>query len=189
MRAPAVVTFAALALAGCVRDPAPALCPAVDVGGLVITEIRGPQTPEDARGPWVELYTASGATVDLAGTRVRFRRKDGSSEVAILVRRAVELPADGYAVLGLVDDTEAPAHIDYGFAGDYRGSWLGAAAVDVESCGRRIDRATYDVLPKVGTYSYGGARDPDRNDLPAQWCTDPSGSGFGTPQQRNRPCP
>jgi hypothetical protein len=185
-----LVTIAAVA-AACARDPAEAVCPPLVDGDLVVTEIRGPQDPEDASGSWIELYNASGGEIDLAGVRIRFRRKDGSSEIPVLVRRTLPAPAGAYTVLGLFDDTDPPAHVDYGFLGDFKGSWLGAAAVDVEACGARIDRAIYDALPDMGTFSLGGAPDAARNDLPASWCTDATqvGPAFpGTPKVRNIAC-
>jgi hypothetical protein len=160
----------------------------VAAGELVITEFRGPQNPEDLLGVWVELYNASGASIDLEGTKIRFRRKDGSSEVPILVRRGLTVGAGGYVVLGLVlDDTNRPSYIDYGFAADFHVTFLAAAAVDVEACGQRIDRAIYDVLPDVGTYSLGAAPDADANDVPTNWCV--NAASAGTPQGANPPCP
>jgi hypothetical protein len=176
-------------LVGCVRDPAPAECPAVGVGDLVVTEFRGPQSPKDSLGEWVELYNASGGTVDLEGTRVRFRRKDGSSEVPIIVRRSVTVAEGGYAVLGRVnDDDTRPSYIDYGFAADFHmTALLDAAAVDVEACGTRIDRAVYDVLPDTGTFSLGVVPDEAQNDIPASWCV--NATPEGTPKQANPACP
>ena len=79
---------AAMALtAGCTRDPV-GECAPLDPGDLVVTEFRGDQSPEDTLGTWVELFNASPSTVDLEGVKIRFRKKDGSSEVPILVRRA-----------------------------------------------------------------------------------------------------
>lgn len=171
---------------GCVRDPAPAECPDVAVGDLVLTEFRGKQ---DSMAPeWFELYNASAATVDLRGTRVRFRKKDGSSEVPIIVRRSVSVAAGGYVVLGRVNDDARPEFIDYGFAADYSlSALLPAAAVDVEACGTRIDRAVYDVLPQTGTYSLGVAPDEAQNDVPASWCENTAPDG--TPKQANPACP
>jgi hypothetical protein len=184
--------LAMLAPAACAREPAEAVCPDLGEADLVITEVRGPQSPEDASGSWIELYNASRFAVDLAGIKVRFRRKDGSSEVAILVRRSVIFPVAGYAVLGLFDDADPPSHVDYGFLGDFDGGWLGAAAVDVEACGTRIDRVVYDALPAMGTFSLGGAPDANRNDLAMSWCIDATqvGATFpGTPRSRNITCP
>ena len=173
---------------GCTREPAPAECPPIDVGDLVVTELRGPQKPDDALSVWIELYNASGGSVDLEGTKIRFRKKDGSSEVPVIVRRSVSVEAGGYAVLGLVnDDAIRPAYIDYGFASDFHQGFLPAAAVDVEACGVRIDRAVYDVLPDTGTYSLGVPPDDTENDVPASWCTNPTPEG--TPQEANPPCP
>lgn len=174
---------------GCVRDPAPAECPDVTVGDLVITEFRGGQNPEDVfGGEWVELYNTTGTSIDLAGTRVRFRKKDGSSEVPIIVRRTVNIAAGGYATLGLFNDFGRPDHVDYGFAGEFGMSGLlAAAAVDVEACGTRIDRAVYDVLPKTGTYSLGVPPDEAQNDIPASWCV--NATSEGTPKAMNPACP
>ncbi len=179
--------------AGCVRDPAPALCPDIAVGDLALTEIRGPQS-QDGLGTWVELYNASSGSIDLEGLKVRFRKKDGSSETDVLVRRAVVVAAGAYATLGLVpDDSSRPDYIDYGIAGDFHTSFLAAAAVDVEACGLRIDRVTYDVLPAMGTYSLGASPpSADNNDLPANWCTDATDLGGtypGTPRLANISCP
>jgi hypothetical protein len=188
------LTVAAAALAtGCTRDPAPAECPDVGVGDLVVTEIRGPQSGSDTLGTWVELYNASGGSLDLKGLKIRFRKKDGSSETDVLVRRSVQAAAGAYVVLGLFpDDDTRPSYVDYGFASDFHVSFLPAAAVDVEACGTRIDRAIYDQLPNMGTYELGAAPDADANDLPTNWCTDATISGTtypGTPQQPNPACP
>ncbi|MDQ3364644.1 MAG: lamin tail domain-containing protein [Myxococcota bacterium] len=188
------MALATAALAGCTRDPVDELCPDLAPGDLVVTEVRGPQTPGDGLGEWIELYNASGAVVDLRGIRIRFRRKDGSSEVPILVRRSVTVAAGGYAVLGIFDPAMLPAFADYSFATDYTQTWLAAAAIDVETCGARIDLATYDVLPKQGSFSFTGASAPDadQNDDLARWCTDPNmvGTTFpGSPQQPNLACP
>ena len=174
--------------AGCTRDPA-GECADLSPGDLVVTEFRGEQDPEDALGIWVELYNASPSTIDLQGVKVRFRKKDGSSEVPILVRRSVIVEPGSYAVIGLVPDDETrPAYIDYGFADDFFVGYLPAAAVDVEMCGERIDRAVYDVLPETGTYSFGGSPpDADSNDIPAMWCT--NAASAGTPKMANPTCP
>src|SRR5262249_59740086 len=105
----------------------------------------------------IELYNASSATVDLLGTKVRFRKRDGSSETDVLVRRSVEVAPAGYAVLGLFDDSDAmrPAYVDYGFLVDFHNSWLSAAALAVAACGQLVGRAIYDSLPDSGSVSVG----------------------------------
>ncbi len=175
------------------RDPAGAECPPLGEGDLVVTEIGGPQTGMDTLQPWIELYNASGATADLLGVKVRFRRPDGSDETDTIVRRSLTVAAGDYVVLGLDDDTQLEPYLDYGIAGDFHASWPSAAAVDVEVCNLRIDRVQYSSLPRTGTYSLG-ARPPTAaaNDLPAMWCTDTTtnaGSFPGTPQKANTACP
>ena len=176
-----------LCLLGCARDPAPAVCPHVVAGDLAVTEIRGKQSPADALGQWIELANTTGATIDLEGIMLRIRQKDGTNEADPIVRRSLPLAAGGYAVLGLFEDTALPAHVDYGFAGDFQESWLASAAIDIDACGTLIDRAAYDSLPTTGTYSLGGAPSADRNDLSPSWCTNPSAAG--SPQQANPACP
>lgn len=173
--------------AGCARDPAEQVCPELGTGDLVVTELRGNQTGNDLLKPYVELYNASGHEVDLLGTKVRFRKKDGSGEVPILVRRSVTVPTGGYVVLGLEDDADRSPYVDYGFAADFQQGFLSAAFIDVETCSQLVDRMQYDSLPKTGSYSLG-AMPPsaDTNDLPTSWCTDPS---MGSPQQVNVACP
>lgn len=183
--------LALLGLAACARDPAAASCPDVAPGDLVVTEIRGPQSGDDTLGVWIELYSVN--DVDLNGIKIRFRKKDGSSETDVLVRRSLPVTAGQYVTLGVFpDDDTMPGYVDYGMAGDYHESFLSAAAVDVEACGTQIDRAVYDVLPKMGTFSLGGTPSADANDLPANWCTNATMDGAtypGTPQQANPACP
>lgn len=179
--------------AGCTREPAEALCPPIGEGDLVVTEIAGPQTGNDLVKPWIELYNASGAPIDLYGIKVRFRRLDGSNETAILVRREVTAAPGAYTVLGLDDEAELAPYLDYGFASDFHTSWLSSAAVDVEACGVQIDRARYDSLPRTGSFALGVTPPTaDANDLPASWCTDDRTDLLGvpgSPQQPNPACP
>lgn len=188
----AALLCAALLPAACTRAPAEAVCPDLAPGELVVTEVRGPQTPEDAAGAWIELYNASGRRLDLAGLELRFRHVDNSGSVPVLVRRALDLRPQGYTVLGLFDDGDPPAHVDYGFLSDFHEGWLPRAAVEVVSCGELVDRMYYDALPKQGTYSLGGVPDASNNDLTTAWCTDATavGAAFpGTPRSANIACP
>jgi hypothetical protein len=181
-------SIASATATGCVRDPAPAECPDVNVGNLVVTEVRGEQSPSDGNGPWIELYNASSTTIDLEGTKIRFRNATGSTETPVLVRRSLPVAAGAYVVLGLVDDANRPSHIDYGFLQDYHVGFLAGGAVDIEACGERIERIQYGGLPRTGTYSFGTTPpDADSNDLPAMWCT--NAASDGTPKQANPPCP
>lgn len=173
-----------LAGAGCFRDEATAVCADVAPGELVISEIHG-----DRGTAWVELYNASGAAIDLAGTRVLFRKTDGSGDIITMVRRPLTVEASAYTVLGYAGDDQRPDFIDYGFLADWRGArWLANAAIDVEVCGTRIDRVLYSALPVMGSYSLGTMPpSAEANDLATSWCNDTSETG--TPRQANQPCP
>lgn len=182
-----------LVAAGCARDPAEAVCPEIGTGDLVITEIGGPQTDADTLKPWIELYNASGSSIDLLGIRVRFRRLTGDEIGAAIVRRELSVAAGAYTVLGLDLDEGDEAYIDYGIAGDFHASWPSSAALDIYACDQQIDQARYDSLPRAGTYSLGTMPPTEQaNDLPANWCTDTTtntNSFPGTPQRANTACP
>jgi len=184
VRAAAVIVL----LAGCTRDPAEELCPDIAAGDLVVTEIRGDQSPADLVGPWIELFNASGRPIDLLGIRARFHDAKGNEDVA-LVRRSVSAVAAGYVVLGKADDSALPPKVDYGFALDFHDDPFpdGVTGIDVYSCATLIDKVTYDSLPGTGSYSLGGTPSADANDIKTRWCTNPS--AMGTPQAPNIPCP
>jgi hypothetical protein len=182
-----------VAAAACTRDPADAVCPDISKGDLVITEIGGPQTGMEALKPWIELYNASGATIDLSGIRIRFRRLTGDEIGSAVVRREVSAAAGAYTVFGLDLDESDQTYLDYGFAADFHSSWPTSAAVDIYACDEVIDQMKYDSLPKTGTYSLGAMPPTEEsNDFPAMWCTDTTAnvnSFPGTPQRANTACP
>lgn len=180
------------AFGACTREPVDAECPDLPPGALVITEIRGPQTGDDTLGSWIELYNDTSSPIDLQGITIRFRRQDGSSEINTIVRRSQTVAAGAYVVLGNFIDTMKPSHVDYGFAGDFHESFYTSAALEVIACDERIDLARYDSLPRMGTYSLGGAPTAENNDLPASWCYDGTmiASTYpGTPKEPNIACP
>ncbi len=190
---------------------APAICPDVAVGELVITELRGPQAGAalDTGGQWIELHNGSGADLDLLGLQLRPRTLGGDRQPRIIVRTSLVVAAGDYVVLGGVDDLEAPpATLDYNWYPDFTSddrdsdSRLDASdlfdvgALDVEACGVRIDRIVYPDLPGSGTYAFGPAPDATGNDTTTAWCTDVTDDADattvglpGTPGAANRPCP
>ena len=181
---------ALLLAGGCVRDPVATVCPDLAVGALAVTEIRKAGTA-DTLGSWVELYNATGASIDLQGVELRFRSPDGASETDVIVRRVLPVGAGGYVVLGLfADDATRPAYVDYGFLGDFHVTWPSAAALEVDACGVKIDTVQYAALPSAGTYSLGTMPPTaDANDFTSSWCTDITAAGAGTPQHANTACP
>jgi len=186
-------TLVLLCAAACVRDPDDSVCPEVGAGDLVVTEIGGEQTGMDTLKPWIELYNASGRSVDLQGLKVRFRRLTGDDSTDTIVRRSLVVAPGAYVVLGLAADDDRPAYHDYGISADFHASWPTQAAIDVQACGERVDLAQYGSLPKTGTYSLGTTPPTaEANDLPANWCTDTTttpDSFPGTPQKANTACP
>jgi len=169
------------------------VCPELEEGDLVVTEVGGPQTEQDLLRPFIELYNASGTAIDLRGIRVRLRRATGDTIGTFVVRRELEVAAGSYTTLGLDADPSDAAYVDYGFSSDFHVSFPSTAVIQVEACDTEIDQLSYDSLPKAGTYSYGEMPPTaDGNDVPTRWCTDAAanvGAFPGTPQRANIPCP
>ena len=197
-------------LIGCGRDALDGSCPAVAPGELVVTEVRGDQSGSDGYGQWIEIYNASPAAVDLRGLDVHVQRVDGGADGHILVRDSVVVDPGGYAVIGRFPTDDVPDHVDYGYVLPCEDSssgcddhWLDtnlydAAAIDLEACGERIDRAIYRDLPSRGTWALSGAAAPDAtaNDTESDWCVDDTEDmqteqlGIrGTPGEANPSCP
>ncbi len=182
--------------AGCTRAPAGEICPRIDAGELVISELRGEQSDADTLGHYIELYNASGRTLDLQGVWIRVRAKDGS-ELGFFVREPVEVAAGGYATIGPGLDGQ-PSWLDYRLAWDigelddedteveipndeFPTNLLKypAGLIEVESCDALIDTASFDIgeLPGLGTLACGNAEDPPdaaQNDDASGgcWCVD-----------------
>lgn len=154
----------AVAVAGCVREPAERLCPDVEVGALVVSELGAAPRGEPS---WIELVNATADELDLRGVGVRLRRLDGGAEQRILVREALFVGAGAPVVLRL------------------EASFYAAGALRVESCEDELDLVTYAQLPAQGSLSLG-EQPPSAsgNDRPEAWCVDAQ----GTPAERNRPC-
>jgi hypothetical protein len=194
------VTSALVVLAACERDPIEVPCPDVEVGELVVTEIRGAQSPDPGYGEWIEIYNASPDTVDLTGLRVTLTKLvDGTAATSFVLRGGATSAAPGtYFVVGRFPAGEEPSYVQYGYAGDFDGDLPTGAAVDVFSCGELVDRMIYRSLPSEGTWSFDGAVDPPEdtgNDDEDAWCVDltedgdtPSMGIRGTPGEMNIPC-
>lgn len=112
--------LSAAVLAGCSRAPQPEICPTLERGALVITELRGAQAGgADTYGQWLELVNTTDAEIDLYGLRISWRRKDGTGDLDILVRENVIVPAGEYAVLGHHDPEASRDFVDYSFFTDH----------------------------------------------------------------------
>ena len=169
-----LVLVALVALPGCERDPA-GICPPVEQGDLVLSEIRGPQSGDNSYAQWIEIFNASSRSVDLTGLTVIMNELDGNGSRRILVREGGVLVEPGeYAVLGRVMSGREPDYISYGYEFDFSGNLYDAAVIEIDSCSTRIDGVRYQALPEQGTLVFDGATAPDAllNDNPAAWCID-----------------
>lgn len=186
------------AASGCVADPLPSICPAVAVGELVITEIRGPQSTPDTRGQWIELANASGAPLDLHGLHISNYQLDGTNEIDAIIRFRRELDADERFVVGLFDDSDRPEWVDYGFGEEWASDVQSDGVIELRACAEVIDDVVVHDLPTVGTWSLGvEPPDAEANDDEDAWCNDvlppPEGPMTelgtpGTPREANHPC-
>ncbi len=187
---------------GCITPQETELCPAVGVGELVVTEVRGDQS--GLLGQYVEIYSASASAIELRGLHVVVRgpRKpavpaepDARMIVGrIVVRRALTIAPGDRVVLAGLPPTSAPPEIDYAWQPDFLASGdaknLPAAdgEVELEACGDVIDHVAWTALPGEGTYSLGLAiPDAAANDDDAAWCT--NATITGTPGESNPTCP
>ena len=180
--------------AACGRGPLEFVCPNVDYGDLVVTEIRGPQTGSDDPD-WFEVYNATGREIDLYGTQFFIRRLNGNNPRTIIVREPNVYVGPGqYIVLGRALPGQEPSFMGYGYADDFPVSLYDAAAIDVSACGQLVDQMVYRSLPRDGSLAFDGALDPDadRTSEESNWCSDAelqADSGLiGTPGERNRAC-
>jgi hypothetical protein len=175
---------------GCIREPLPEFCPNVEVGELVISELRGPQDGQDSFGDYLEVYNAAGKTVDLQGMTVRLRSA-GGDELEFFVRESIEVDAGSYAIIGPGLPDDRPDWIDYGVGWDISGGNVDngdypqdvmryvSAFVELEACEEIIDEMFYavDTIPKLGTLACGNAETPpsaEANDDSEAgcWCND-----------------
>ena len=187
----------------CARAPLERICPDLQVGDLVVTEIRGKQADVDTYGEWIELYNATDETIALGGISVDLYKLDGSGDFHFIVRDAdVEIPPRGYAVLAGAVAADKN-FTSYAYDGDEHGSLYAGAFIEVYSCEREIDSMLYRALPDLGTLNLDGAAEPDAEENNSTddpiWCADTTPADpnepqielgiRGTPGEANRPCP
>jgi len=192
-----LVACGLLVASACSRDPLEEICPAAGQGDLVITEIRPEQGGTYPQ--FIELYNASGGTLDLEGTLVDVLSIDGGTHLKLLVRTPLAVGDGIYVALG--EASEDKPYLAYRFGADFEVEGTAkdlpsSGRIIVYACGEVIDQVTYAALPDEGTYSLGA--DPpsaDANDVDGAWCVDTTPStdtteiGLpGTPGAANHPC-
>lgn len=193
------------ALLACERAPASEICPRIEPGDLVFSELRGRQSGNDVVDPYIELHNASGRKLDLQGVRIRQIARDGKQH-ELVIRDSVEVADGGYAVIGPGLDQPKP-WVDYAVAWDIPGGdpspdeggdpvWpidvirFGSGFFELESCDQLIDAVYLDVgaLPSMGTLACGNGQTPPDAKANDQapggcWCVDaePGESDFQYP--------
>jgi hypothetical protein len=194
-----LIAIAVVGTSGCAREARDEICTPVAPGGLLISELRGPQTGVDTWGQWIEIYNPSASAVNVAGLRLRLTRLDGTGEVNIRIRDATQvIEPTGYLVLGRFDPADLPAHVDYGYLSDFTSDLYSDGMLELFVCNALIDTVIYRGLPATGSLSFDGGLTltAEANDLESNWCVDASDVGGhptevgtpGTPGETNRPC-
>lgn len=194
----------ALMPSACSREALPEICPVIEEGELVISELRA--ADGDTFGHYIELYNAAGKTVDLQGLHI-IQRESGGDVIDIFVRESLEVAAGDYVVIGPGGDEQGEsinAWIDYALRWDISGGTpdpdedesfrypdnflrSSSAFIELEACGELIDEVFYGPttlgslpLPEDGSLACGNADNPPRaedNDNAATgcWCVDEAG--------------
>lgn len=200
---------------GCERAPGSEICPRIEAGDLVFSELRGAQAGQDSFGHYLELYNASDQSIDLQGVWIHQTSVSGA-EQSILIRESVTVPIGGYAVIGPGLD-QLPTWMDYGVGWDISGGDAATAEYprdliksaypigffSLYACDELIDEVYYGqgTIPTTGSLACGNVEAPPsagQNDDTSSgcWCVDDQspevplpGIGLpGTPGRANR-CP
>ncbi|MCG3174682.1 MAG: hypothetical protein GMKNLPBB_02942 [Myxococcota bacterium] len=187
---------------GCGREPLQTSgCAQANIpdGAIVAAEIRGKQSGADSQGQWIELYNPTTAEISLSGAKIRILRLDGSVIADILVRDPqASIGAKSYFVMGRFPEKDIPSHVDYGYADSFSKDLPGDGILEVQACGKSLDKVVFRGLPTAGTWSLDGALEPNaqNNDNAQSWCVndtpstgDGAGLGIpGSPRRKNPPC-
>ena len=166
------------------------------VGDLVITEVLvNPGHVSDPKGEWVELYNASGGTLNLNGVQL----VSGTEIYALDSETLISLDPESVYVVGASTLTQenGRAAVDHAWSSIQLGNETDSIALHVE--GLVIDRVDWDdgatMLDPNGASLHLDPwyfNDTD-NDLPASWCVGfeawSVGSDLGSPGVVNDYCP
>ena len=163
-------------------------------GDLVITEyMPRPDAVADASGEWVEVYNASGSTIDLVG----FELHDDSTDSHVIATSVI-VPAAARVVLGRDADftTNGGVLVAYEYSGFTLQDTIDELVLTFGPV--EVDRVEYDWSGELLGHSASldpALGDPDdlANDVQANWCGSSMplvspGSDFGTPGGANDVC-
>jgi hypothetical protein len=187
----------ALALMGCGREAivAAGACEDHSPGDLVITEVHANPDGSDGDGEYIELFNATGSSLDLDGLTLEAGPEDGTNTKS---HRFVDLSVDAenYIVVGNASAQSMPEHVrcSYGNAlGSLRNS---DGALSIRCGDMVIDQVRYERTFDGRALELDGRFAPDHelNDDLNHWCATPEGvdevwnGNFGTPGSSNSPC-
>jgi predicted extracellular nuclease len=157
---------------------------------VVINEIiQNPSSVSDSAGEWFEVYNPGTAAVDIDGWVIS---DNGSDTHTITNGGPLDIPAGGYLVLGINDDsgTNGGVTVDY----EYSSFTLANGDDEVvltDQLGNEIDRVEYDggpAFPDPTGASMALANPSLDNNVGANWCESETvfGAGdLGTPGAAN----
>ncbi|NJK30969.1 MAG: lamin tail domain-containing protein [Deltaproteobacteria bacterium] len=164
-------------------------------GDLVISEIMADPEGADEGQEWLEIYNATGATMDLQGLTLVYSKADGTGRKTHTVARSVEIPSGAYVVVGGLLDELAPAtgFVDYGFANELGAFGNTAGYLAIEDAKTIIDEVYYEEATSGASRAFDGSKAPDAsvNDSLAEWCdskTEFAPNVFATPGVANDFC-
>jgi len=168
-----------------------------DPGDFVISEFMAtPSNVTDPAGEWVEIYNASGSTMDLYG----FELHDDTSDSHVINANIV-VPANARVVLSRNSDfnTNGGVFAAYEYGGFVLGDTQDQVVLSFGAI--EIDRFDYDLTvysPSLTGRALAldpdlGDPDPLLNDVGSNWCGSSNpltapGSDFGTPGGANDNC-
>lgn len=186
-----------LVVCGCGRDPVAtqAGCEEILPGDVVITEIHANPDGSDGDDEYIELFNASGRTLELQGLTLVSSREDGTGASEHRFDES-HVGADEYFVLGNAAPESLPAHVDYSY-GNTLGSLRNSKAALAIRCSEAvIDRVSYASTRDGRALELDGRLVPDSesNDDAGHWCFAPetapevSPDNFGTPGAPNSVC-
>jgi hypothetical protein len=164
-------------------------------GDLVITEVHANPDGSDGDGEYIELFNATGSSVDLEGLTLEAGRADGTSVKSHRFASG-SVDSENYVVVGNASAESMPGHVHYSY-GEALGSLRNSDAAVSIRCGEMlIDRVLYERTFDGRALELDGRFAPDHelNDDSNRWCATPEGvdevlnGNFGTPGSPNSSC-
>ena len=149
-----------------------------------------PAQVSDHRGEWFEVYNRTNSAVNLSGLQVSSQGESGFT-----VSSTVVIPAAGYAVLGVRDNTA----INGGVSVDYRYIYGEVKLYINDQLSIAFSGTTFDSISlnsssypsATGRSLFTGALDATLNDSSGPWCASVSRDGdgdLGTPGSAHDGC-